>query len=76
MEFIGRFSSEMRVLNDAEISELESVDKDTACAIGNVREGRISIKAGYDGVFGEIDVSGKKIGLDMKGGIQKRMNDF
>ena len=76
MEFIGKFSSEMHVLNDADISELESVDKETACAIGNVREGRISIKAGYDGVFGEIDVSGKKAGLDMKGGIQKRMNDF
>ncbi len=76
MEFIGKFSSEMHVLNDTDISELESIDKDTARAIGNVREGRISIKAGYDGVFGEIDVTGKKAGLDMKGGIQKRMNDF
>ncbi len=38
------------------MSEIAEVDKDLAAAIKNMREDRVSIKPGYDGVFGMIDL--------------------
>ena len=53
--FISRFSSEFNVLLKADIGQLGEVDKKVAKAIENVREGKVFVKPGYDGVFGIVE---------------------
>ncbi|MDE1873932.1 MAG: DNA helicase UvrD [Candidatus Micrarchaeota archaeon] len=54
--FIERFGTEFNVLLWAKIEDIAKVDAKVAEAIDNVRHDRASIKPGYDGVFGVIDV--------------------
>jgi len=55
-KLIEKFGTEMNVLLKASIDEIAAVDKDIANAMQNIREDRVSIKPGYDGVFGVIDI--------------------
>lgn len=53
--------SELEILLDADYDEIENFsDSNTALAIRKVREGNISVKPGYDGVYGEINILGDK----------------
>ena len=54
---VGSFGSEFDVLLHAGIGEIAKLDADVAEAIGNIRSDRVSIKPGYDGVFGVIDIT-------------------
>jgi len=61
-KLINKFGNEFACLIDASYDELTSVAGDRlADAIIKTREGKISVLAGYDGVYGEISiVEGKK----------------
>jgi uncharacterized protein (TIGR00375 family) len=55
-KLIGKFGTEMNVLLKATPDQISEIDEDLAKAIENVRDNRVSIKPGYDGVFGIIDI--------------------
>ncbi|MCY4527687.1 MAG: endonuclease Q family protein [Chloroflexi bacterium] len=58
---IEALGTELTVLMDAPIAEIESVSNErTAEGIDRVRRGDIFIEPGYDGVYGEVRVWGKK----------------
>ncbi len=79
-KLIEKFGTEMNVLLKSDISSLEEVDKELGKAIENVREDKVRIKPGYDGVFGIIDIlsdngTGEAYVEEQKHG-QKSMGDF
>lgn len=59
LKMIDKFGSEMNVLLDVDIDSLESTDFVPPIlveAIKRVRAGKLRIKPGYDGVYGEINI--------------------
>ncbi len=52
--FVKKFGNEYKVLLEVPYEELAAVDKAVARAVLAVREGRIKIKPGYDGKYGEL----------------------
>ena len=80
---INKFSSEFNVLLDAKKEEIEkATDEKIAEAIIDNREGKIKIKPGYDGVYGEPVFENKiptnKINLEKEtsGPKQEGLNKF
>ncbi len=71
---VAAFGSEFHVLLDATVDEIRRIDKELALAVENVREGRISITPGYDGVFGVVDILNRD--RKKKHGMQSSMTDF
>lgn len=64
-KLIKKFGTELNVLLHANADSIAEVDKQLSAAIENVRADRVSIKPGYDGVFGIIDIlseAGKSAG--------------
>jgi len=53
-KLIGIFGSEFNVLMDAEYSKLKIIDEKLADFIILNRNGKLNVKAGYDGVYGKI----------------------
>ncbi len=72
---VRSFGSEFRVLLDSTTEEIAAVDKELALAIDNVRERRVSIVPGYDGIFGIVDILSREPVRKSKGS-QKIMSDF
>ncbi|HDD05001.1 MAG TPA: DNA helicase UvrD [Candidatus Aenigmarchaeota archaeon] len=62
-KFVNKFGNEYEVLLNADTQELKEVDRRVADIIGRMREGRLEVKPGYDGVYGELIV-------------EKRLTDF
>jgi len=57
---VDRFGSEFSVLIDADLDELGQVaGKDLAAVIRRMREGKLPVKPGYDGVYGELKLKGE-----------------
>ncbi len=69
------FGTELNVLIDADIEAIESIDKNLANAIKNIRSEKVSITPGYDGIFGVIDILGRARS-DRKQQAQKSMHDY
>ena len=60
-KLIGHFGTEFNVLIDAKIEEIaQQSSEDVAQAVKNVRENKIHIEPGYAGIFGELDLLGRK----------------
>ena len=54
---VNKGGSEFQVLLDLPVEELEKITlPEIALGIRNVREGKVQISAGYDGVFGKVKV--------------------
>lgn len=67
MSMISNFGSEFRILLDLEKEDLLNADSRIVEGIMRVREGKIKIKPGYDGVFGTVSIFGnKEINIDPK----------
>ncbi|MHC1628029.1 MAG: endonuclease Q family protein [Candidatus Nezhaarchaeales archaeon] len=61
MKLINKFGSELNVLLNAPYDELRAAVPDKiANAIIKVREGRVAIKPGYDGVYGQLILDDKE----------------
>ena len=57
MELVEELGSEMHILTDAEVSDIERVGGERiADGVERVRRGDIYIEPGYDGVFGKVSV--------------------
>ena len=57
MDLVNNFKNEFKVLLGVSQDELEKVvSPEIALGIINVREGKVKIAPGYDGVFGKISV--------------------
>lgn len=52
---IRKFGNEYRILLETHISEIGRYDEKLAYAIRMIREDRVKIRPGYDGVYGEIE---------------------
>jgi len=53
---VAQFCSEFKVLTEVAIEELSRYNPRIAQGIANLREGKVHIQPGYDGVFGRISV--------------------
>ncbi|MEM3841553.1 MAG: endonuclease Q family protein [Candidatus Micrarchaeaceae archaeon] len=74
---ISELGPEMQLLISADLGKIEeSMGADVAHAIENIRDSRVNIKAGYDGVFGEIDPLGRKNYRGKDFGVQKELGNF
>ncbi|MFC1800829.1 endonuclease Q family protein [Nanoarchaeota archaeon] len=80
-KLLEKFGSEMNILVDAEYNKLVRItDEKIASAIVNIREGKLEIKAGYDGEYG-VPIFSKeqkvKKGVEIKPRqLQTDLSDF
>ncbi len=56
---VERFGSEFNVLLKAKIEEIAETSKELAGALDNIRKEKVNLIAGYDGVFGIVDIMGR-----------------
>jgi len=76
-KLITKFGSELSVLLDKSRNTLRTVvDSKLANAIVDLREGRVEIQPGYDGVYGKILFDGKAEPNTELTKIQKNITDF
>ncbi len=60
-ELISRLGTEFEILLDVEYEDIKKVtDRSIADGILKVRKGEVEVKAGYDGVFGDVSILGSK----------------
>lgn len=74
-KLIKTFGNEFQVLLSSSIDEISKVDKDLALAIENVREKKVNVTPGYDGIFGVVDILNREAPKKNKG-VQTSMSDF
>ncbi len=72
---VKAFGTEFDVLLNVDTKRIAETDPEVGKAIENVRSGRVRIVPGYDGVFGEIDISGRMRPAG-KQGEQKRISEW
>jgi PHP family Zn ribbon phosphoesterase len=59
---VSVFGSELNILLDTKLEDLEKMtSKEVVEGIKRMREGKVQLTPGYDGVYGKVSVSGKKI---------------
>jgi uncharacterized protein (TIGR00375 family) len=69
-KLVEKFGSEFNIMLNADLNSISEIDKDLAEAIKRIRNNEIKITAGYDGVFGILDIL-DKINIE-KPAIKKR----
>ncbi len=57
---ISKFGNEFNILLNVSLDDLESFNPQIAQDIGRLREGKVYLTPGYDGVFGKVSFSQKK----------------
>ncbi len=68
MELIAKLGPELGILMDVPLADIAAVDGGVlAEAVGRVREGKVSIAAGYDGEYGVIKIFDDKERKDIHG---------
>jgi PHP family Zn ribbon phosphoesterase len=71
---VEKFGNEYAVLLDVSREALASVvDASVAEAIIRVREGRVKVVPGYDGVYGQLVISDE---LSVEGGVRQRVQQM
>ena len=76
-KLIGAFGTEFDVLTGAPKDKLfELTDEKIAEGIMRVREGRVAIEPGYDGVYGRISILGEKEKPARSAGAQSSLSEF
>jgi uncharacterized protein (TIGR00375 family) len=71
---IRAFGSEMGVLLKCDADSLEGVDEGLGNAISRIRDEKVNVIPGYDGVFGIVDIKGTA--NKKTSGSQRTMQDF
>ena len=76
-KMVEKLGPEIGILMSASYESIEEASsKEIAEAIINVRNNRVNIKAGYDGVYGEIDLLGREEHEEKNRGGQRGLGDF
>ncbi|MDP2908308.1 MAG: hypothetical protein Q8N77_00725, partial [Nanoarchaeota archaeon] len=74
---IEKFGSEMNVLLDASFEELKKVaDEKIAKAIVELRDGKVDISPGFDGVYGKVRLGISDAKLSKLAGRQTSLGQF
>ncbi len=73
---VPALGNEFSVLLDVPIEKIARVDASVANAIVRMREGKVHMKPGYDGVFGELVLDGKETAEKEQGARQGQLSEF
>ena len=57
---------EIELLSKTPIEEIREINENVAIAVKNVREGKVKITPGYDGVYGKIEIEGFENSFKLK----------
>jgi uncharacterized protein (TIGR00375 family) len=57
---------EIELLSKTPIEEIKEINENVAIAVKNVREGKVKITPGYDGVYGKIEIEGFENSFKLK----------
>jgi len=76
-KLVPALGNEFAVLLDVEISKIaEASGAEIADALLNMRAGKVKMKPGYDGVFGELVLDERKMKEEKIGGKQGTLSDY
>ncbi|MGC9132650.1 MAG: endonuclease Q family protein, partial [Candidatus Micrarchaeia archaeon] len=67
---------EIDILTKVKEEEIMEINEKLGIAIKNVREGKIKIKPGYDGVYGKIEIEGFETSFKLKPKLNKQQPLF
>ncbi|MGC8662619.1 MAG: endonuclease Q family protein [Candidatus Micrarchaeia archaeon] len=75
-KLINKYKSEVQVLLNENVEEINEIDNDLGKAIENMRSANVTLVPGYDGVFGVVDLLNRIKKPESIIWKQKRMSDY